>query len=605
MAIFSPVQVQALYVLPMISGSISLLGSGTIATMILISVDRLSYPFRRLIFGLSIMDIIQSIAMIMGPFSLPANIDGVLWSKGNVTTCDIQGFALHIGFAGVPMYMLSLSVYYLYSIKFNMKDKVFSRKIEPWLHAGSICWTLLGGIACWATGSFNMMEAGNICWYTPSPYDCVANDDVECDRGKHAFTFGWIFGGSNFLTLCGIIYCLYGVCRTVIDQEERNDRYRFRGSVHVTSEPAASRRESMMSTITSAASTIRRVPSLLRQSFNSDAIVEPPLDDDQTMRRSTLSDPNSYVQRMIEKSNRRKREARVQASLYVYAFLFTCTWAYLYGFLVTIGVSVPYTIIVLFSTFYPLGGFFNILVYCRPKINSVRKKSKGLSWTRSFWLVVRAGGEVPSSIPLASSSVRGSITLSAENEENKPKFWERRFWKRCYEKTAEIVDTSTSINNEKIGPGPLIEMTENMRRRSSIFIATDEAFLSCLEEDSEFDEEEEAKEEVQSSIKEWRSMLPDRVSSTLSRSVHKPKELGEFLNKPLNEEERRQGEEDDNDSYFCEENSEIAQTDGNIGTEQTGGKRVDFEGLVQTYEASKDQGNCDDTYDGDDRIFEA
>ena len=566
MAIFSPVQVKALYVLPMISGSISLLGSGTIATMILISVDRLSYPFRRLIFGLSMMDIIQSIAMIMGPFSLPGNIDGVLWSKGNVTTCDIQGFALHIGFAGVPMYMLSLSVYYLYSIKFNMKDKVFSRKIEPWLHAGSICWTLLGGIACWATGSFNMMEAGNICWYTPSPYDCVANDDVECDRGKHAFMFGWVFGGSNFLILCGIIYCLYGVCRTVIDQEERNDRYRFRGSVHVMSEPAASRRESMMSIITSAASTVRRVPSLLRQSFNSDAIVEPPLDDDQTMRRSTLSGPNSYAQRMIEKSNRRKREARVQASLYVYSFLFTCTWAYLYGFLVTIGVSVPYTIIVLFSTFYPLGGFFNILVYCRPKIRSVQKKSKKLSWIRSFWLVVRAGGEVPSTIPSVSSSVRGSITLSPQNEENKPTFWERKFWKRSNDDSAKNVDTSASTNH---CPEPLLEMT------------ADEALLSCLEEDSEFDEEEEEKNEVQSCIKEWRSMFPGRVSATPSRSVHKPKELGEFLNKPINEEERRQGEEDDKDSYFCEENNEIAQTDDSIGTEQTaGGKHVDFDNRI-------------------------
>jgi len=597
-------------VLPMISGSISLLGSGTIATMILISADRLSYPFRRLIFGLSIMDIIQSVAMIMGPFSLPGNTDGVMWSKGNVTSCDIQGFALHIGFAGVPMYMLSLSVYYLYSIKFNMKDKVFSRKIEPWLHAGSICWTLVGGIVCWASGSFNMMEAGNICWYTPSPYDCVANDDVECDRGKHAFAFGWIFGGSNFLTLCGIIYCLYGVCRTVIDQEERNDRYRFRGSIEISSEPAAtSRFGSMMSPIKSAASSIRRLSTLLKNSLNADTISDPPLDDE-AMRRSTLgSSPTSYVQRMIEKSNRRKKETKVQASLYVYSFLFTCIWAYLYGFLVTIGVTVPYTIIVLFSTFYPLGGFFNILVYCRPKINSVRKLSKGLSWIRSFGLVVRAGGEVPSTIPLPSSSVRDSISLSPQNDsnvENKPKFWEKRFWKRSNEKTAE--DNGTSASNQNMSPEPLIEMKETLRRRrSSIFLSTDVAFLECLEEDFKFDEEEEAKEEVQSSIKEWRSMLPDRVCATPSRNVHKPEELGEFLNEPLNEGEKQAEEDENNDLYFCEENSnEIVQTYSNTGTEQTGGNRADFEGLVETNVASIEQGNCvNDTHDDDNRIFEA
>ena len=192
----------ALYVSPMITGTFSLIGSATIAITILQSAQRLGTPFKRIIFGLSIMDIIQSIAMIAGPFSLPSKNEGVLWSYGNQATCDTQGFFLHVGFAGVPMYMLTLTVYYLNTVKFNMKDKEFSRRLEPWLHFMSIGWTVGGGIACWISGSFNMMEAGNICWYSPSPYDCVAKDDIPCDRGRRAFTFGWVFGGSNFLTLC-------------------------------------------------------------------------------------------------------------------------------------------------------------------------------------------------------------------------------------------------------------------------------------------------------------------------------------------------------------------------------------------------------------------
>ena len=165
----SNAKIVALYICPMITGSISLIGSSTISLVILLSAGaKFSNPFRRLIFGLSIMDVIQSLAMICGPFALPKDMDGVLWSNGNTATCNVQGFALHVGFAGVPMYTLSLSVYYLCAVKLNMNDRTFAKGVEPYLHAGSIIWTFAGGIACWSSGSFNMMRSGNMCCYTVS-----------------------------------------------------------------------------------------------------------------------------------------------------------------------------------------------------------------------------------------------------------------------------------------------------------------------------------------------------------------------------------------------------------------------------------------------------
>ena len=44
---------------------------------------------------------------------------------------------------------------------------------------------------------------------------------------------------------------------------------------------------------------------------------------------------------------------------------------------------------------YPLMGFFNILIYTRPKVKTFRNTFTELSWLRSFILVVKAGGEVP------------------------------------------------------------------------------------------------------------------------------------------------------------------------------------------------------------------
>lgn len=383
----------ALNVIPMITGSISLASSGTIAVMILKCEKRLTYPFRRLIFGLSIADVLQSLAMVTGPFALPASQDPLHKSHGSTFTCELQGFALHIGFAGVPMYVLSLSIYYLCAVKYNINDKVFSRKIEPWLHAISILWTLAGGIACWSSGVFNIMRSGNICWYTPFPYDCVTNDEVECIRGQNAFTFGWIFGGSNAITLAGIITCLVGVCRTVINQEKRMDAYRFSVRVSMESERSERGFKRRLSSM---------LPSALR--FSSNSTDENPAAGAPASLAPSLRN-SSYVQRVSRKSKKKKRDTMTQASLYIVAFLVSCIWAYLYGFLVTLGVDVPFAINVLFCIFYPLGGLFNILVYTRPKLTSVRRRYPDLSWIRCFVEVIKAGVEVPEIII---SSERGS-----------------------------------------------------------------------------------------------------------------------------------------------------------------------------------------------------
>lgn len=390
MSSFSYAQNFALRICPIVSGSLSFISSSTITIMILKCDDKLAYPFRRIIFGLSISDVIQSLSMILAPFSLPREVDVMNWSTGNQFTCDLQGFSLHVGFAGVPMYVLSLSVYFLCAVKYNLNDKAFARKIEPYLHGTSILWTVIGGIACWATSVFNVMGAGNVCWYTPFPANCITNDDVECIRGEKAFTFGWIFGGSNAITLVCIIYCLVGVCRTVTQQEKRNAAHRFVGSINSSacqSEQGILRRMSVLA-------------SSLRSSANG-------LPSEYTP--STALRQSTYIQRNVKRAERRKRETMTQAALYIVSFLASCVWAYLYGLLVTFGVEdIPFTICLLFSIFYPLGGFFNILVYTRPKVLLLRKRQSDLSWLRAFGAVIRAGVEVPEIVIRSSQSSRSS-----------------------------------------------------------------------------------------------------------------------------------------------------------------------------------------------------
>eukprot|EP00553_Chaetoceros_curvisetus_P001335 CAMPEP_0204622506 /NCGR_PEP_ID=MMETSP0717-20131115/8152_1 /ASSEMBLY_ACC=CAM_ASM_000666 /TAXON_ID=230516 /ORGANISM="Chaetoceros curvisetus" /LENGTH=90 /DNA_ID=CAMNT_0051637237 /DNA_START=872 /DNA_END=1141 /DNA_ORIENTATION=- len=64
-------------------------------------------------------------------------------------------------------------------------------------------------------------------------------------------------------------------------------------------------------------------------------------------------------------------------------------------------------------TFFPLGGFLNILVYTRPKVASLRRTHPECSRIRGFWMVLHAGGEIPDEIDLSVSFCHGCCRLPA------------------------------------------------------------------------------------------------------------------------------------------------------------------------------------------------
>ena len=55
--------------------------------------------FNRLLLGMSIIDVVTSIANMFTTMPMPADTDAVLWSFGNLSTCTVQGFFVQIGIA--------------------------------------------------------------------------------------------------------------------------------------------------------------------------------------------------------------------------------------------------------------------------------------------------------------------------------------------------------------------------------------------------------------------------------------------------------------------------------------------------------------------------
>ncbi len=94
-------------------------------------------------------------------------------------------------------------------------------------------------------------------------------------------------------------------------------------------------------------------------------------------------------------SNLYRNETALQGILYIAAYLTTYVPTIVVSFNLILNGSCPRWLQVTPYIFNPLGGFFFMLVYTRPQIGHLRRANPSLSRVRGFWLVLKAGGEVP------------------------------------------------------------------------------------------------------------------------------------------------------------------------------------------------------------------
>ena len=104
---------------------------------------------------------------------------------------------------------------------------------------------------------------------------------------------------------------------------------------------------------------------------------------------------DEHMTRGERRSRNRRRQTINQSLLYVAAFFVTYTFPFAWGIFQMIGQNMPFALNLLLQIFFPLGGFFNIIVYTRQKVSSVRLRNLDYSWIRAFWTVLKAGGDLP------------------------------------------------------------------------------------------------------------------------------------------------------------------------------------------------------------------
>jgi len=179
-------------VVPRFSGSLSAISSAVIIYVILRSEKGLSSIYHRIMFGMSIADILGSSAIALTSLPMPSYMYkekefGYYWAGtrlGNTYTCNAQGFFASFGPAIMFSYNATLCIFYTCSIAFNMREQKIRRYVEPIIHGLPV----LVGLSYAVPPLFLEMYNPGItsyAWCAPLPYpdECVYQD-VQCVRGS-------------------------------------------------------------------------------------------------------------------------------------------------------------------------------------------------------------------------------------------------------------------------------------------------------------------------------------------------------------------------------------------------------------------------------------
>lgn len=178
---------------PRFTGGVSAISSALIIYIIMRSDTRLSTIYHRIMFGMSLTDIIGSIAMALTTLPMPSympkeEVFGYKWAGtrlGNTYSCNAQGFFSTFGMASVLMFDTMLCVYYACAIAFTMKEKNIEKYLEPIIH----CLPIVFGLGFAVPPLFLEMYNPTIssfawCGFWVYPSECLNYDERECIRGN-------------------------------------------------------------------------------------------------------------------------------------------------------------------------------------------------------------------------------------------------------------------------------------------------------------------------------------------------------------------------------------------------------------------------------------
>lgn len=181
--------------MPKVTACLSMLGSSIIIYLVVIKWKEQRHTaeslitYDRLLFMMSVMDVINSFVYFLSSWPIPYGTPGVFGAVGTQQTCAAQGFIIQLGLA-IPFYNGCLAINYLLVINKGWPERRV-REVEPWLHMVSLLFPLATAIAAASMELFN--NANFWCWIAPLPINCNSVGGTPCIRAASAWIYQWAF----------------------------------------------------------------------------------------------------------------------------------------------------------------------------------------------------------------------------------------------------------------------------------------------------------------------------------------------------------------------------------------------------------------------------
>jgi len=211
-------QEKILSILPILPSLASSLCSGAIIYLVIRS--RFESPYKRILFAMSVADIITSVSFAFQPFLVPKATSQRVWAIGNDATCTALGTFAQLSACSV-WYNGILSYYYLLTIRFGIKEKTFAKRFEPIMHALATGWPLVTSIVGAVLGVYHETELGAGCWISDYPEGCM-DDTGECKSPLIAWIFAGIWAAFMLVSIVLNNIIIYRYVRKLLMQSMRS-----------------------------------------------------------------------------------------------------------------------------------------------------------------------------------------------------------------------------------------------------------------------------------------------------------------------------------------------------------------------------------------------
>lgn len=395
-----------------VTASISALSSLLLTIFIWNSPKGCKSPYSRIIFGLSIGDVIQSICVLASPFAAPSSPTHI-FGTGSTQSCDAVGFFLIVGSVAVPWYTLFLTFYFLKRVKYRLTPQKFAKREEKWLHILIWVYSFVVGFYSLAKKQINPTQGGSLCYLTASPVGCEVTEGQECTRGDGAQKTVAFTVIASVITVFVALFVVLGAFTLHVFLSEKQlqptkkNKTKALTSLRIKKEGSSRIEPHEHVKVNDPNENVaQNEGAFLVNNIQGEEIFDPittqDLDETKEDEEASNQQEDAFAKYAKQAMDLKlTKSAVIQSSLYILAFFFVYCGPIIA--LVT-GITHSETFFWMISIFYPLGGLFNMIIYTRPKVKAVRKVLPDIPRPIGFIVVLLSGGETPNLIDIIGQS---------------------------------------------------------------------------------------------------------------------------------------------------------------------------------------------------------